>query len=57
MSSYLPAKFAFCLKISLIFNIFYCFRMFVNKNFTYLGRIISLYDIEIDAIQTGDRYL
>ena len=57
MSSYLPAKFAFCLKISLIFNIFYCFRMFVNKNFTYLGRIISLYEIETDAIQTGDRYL
>ena len=31
--------------------------MFVNKNFTYLGRIISLYEIKTDAIQTGDRYL
>ena len=26
------------LKIRLIFNVFYCFRMFVNKHFTILGR-------------------
>ena len=32
------AKFAFFLKNTLIFNIFCCFRMFVNKIFTYLGR-------------------
>ena len=29
---------AFFLKIRLIFNIFFCLRMFVNKHFTYLGR-------------------
>ena len=32
---------AFFLKIRLIFNIFYCFRMFVNKHFTYSGVHIS----------------
>ena len=32
-------KFAFSLKIRLIFNIFYCFGMFVNKHFTYLGHV------------------
>ena len=35
-SSYLPAKFVNFLKSRLIFNIFYCFWMFVNKLFTYL---------------------
>ena len=32
-------KFAFLLKIWLIFNMFYYFGMFVNKHFTYLGRV------------------
>ena len=30
--------FTFFSKIRVIFNIFYCFRMFVNKRFTYLRR-------------------
>ena len=34
--SYLAVKFVKFLKSSLIFNIFYCFCMFVNKLFTYL---------------------
>ena len=32
-SSYSPVMFAFFLKSRLIFNIFYCFCMFVNKHF------------------------
>ena len=36
-----PAKFAFFLKIRLIFNIFYCFRMFVNKHLHISGMHIS----------------
>ena len=35
--SCLPVKFAFFLKSRLLFNISYCFCVFVNKNFTYLG--------------------
>ena len=35
-SSYLPVKFVNFLKSRLIFNIFYCFWMFINKLFTYL---------------------
>ena len=35
-SSYLPVKFVNFLKSKLIFNIFYCFGMFVNRLFTYL---------------------
>ena len=31
-------KFAFFLKIRLLFNIFYCFCMFVNKHFIYLSK-------------------
>ena len=34
--SYLPVKFVNVLKSRLIFHIFYCFWMFVNKLFTYL---------------------
>ena len=36
-SSYLPVKIAFLLKSTLLFNMFYCFSMFVNKHFMYLG--------------------
>ena len=36
LSNYLPLKFVNFLKSRLIFNIFYCFWMFVNKLFTYL---------------------
>ena len=32
----MPVKFANVLKSTLIFNIFYCFLMFVNKLFTHL---------------------
>ena len=32
-TSYSPVKFAFFLKSRLIFNIFFCFCMFVNKHF------------------------
>ena len=39
MSSYLLERFANLLKSRLIFNIFYCFWMFVNKLFTYLARV------------------
>ena len=35
-SSYVPVKFVDFIKSRLIFNIFYCFGMFVNKFFTYL---------------------
>ena len=35
-SSYSPLKFVFFLKSSLLFNLFYCFCMFVNKHFAYL---------------------
>ena len=34
--SFLPVKFVFFLKSRLLFNVFYCFCMFVNKHFTYL---------------------
>ena len=37
MSSYLSAKFVFFLKSRLLFNIFYCFCIFVNKHFIYLA--------------------
>ena len=37
LSSYLPVKFVFFVKIRLIFNVFHCLCMFVNKHFTYLG--------------------
>ena len=37
---YLPVKFVFFLKISLIFKGFYCFCMFVNKRFTNTGEHI-----------------
>ena len=33
---YIPVKFVNFLKSRLIFNLFYCFWMFVNKLFTYL---------------------
>ena len=36
LSIYLPVKFINSLKSKLIFNIFYCFGMFVNILFTYL---------------------
>ena len=36
LSSYLRMKFAHFLKSGLCFNILYCFRVFVNKHFTYL---------------------
>ena len=35
--SYLPVKFVCFLKSRLVFNIFYCFLMFINKHFIYLG--------------------
>ena len=34
---YLPVRFVFFLKSRLLFNIFYCFCMFVSKHFRYLG--------------------
>ena len=36
-----PVTFEFFLKSRLLFNIFYCFCMFVNKHFIYLECIIS----------------
>ena len=36
MSSYSPVKFTYFLKSRLLFNILYCFCMFVNKHFAYL---------------------
>ena len=35
-SSYSPVNSVFFLKSRLIFNVFYCFCMFVNKHFAYL---------------------
>ena len=36
ISSYFPVEFVNLFKIRLIFIAFYCFRMFLNKPFTYL---------------------
>ena len=41
MSSYLPVKFAFFSKSRLIFNVFYCFCIFVNKHLQISGLHIS----------------